>query len=243
MSKAAPKILGIIPARGGSKGVPRKNIKLLAGQPLLAYMLQAALGSKLLTRVVVSSEDEEILAVAKKIGGEKVALKRPSELAEDTTPDVPVLQHAVRALENTSGIQFDFVVMLHATSPFMKSEDIDRALTLLLNDPTADSIVSVFQVNSYHPSKLKKIAGNRILPYIDSLQETTTSRRQDVEPIFKRNGGLYAAKRTVVMDSGTVWGTQVIPYRMPEEQSLEIDSSMDFLLADLWMSHFQQNKK
>ena len=233
------RILAIIPARGGSKGVPRKNIRLLAGKPLLAYMLGAALHSKYLTRVVVSSEDDEVLRVATAYGGETVALKRPVELAADDSPDAPMLQHAIREVEGLDGIVFDYAVQLHATSPFMTAADIDGALKSLLDDPGADSVVSVFQVNSCHPIKLKQIVGNRLEPYVAGFAEQTTSRRQDVVPVYKRNGGLYASKRSVVMDLGRVWGDAVVPYVMPDERSLEIDSATDFLLADLLMRHLQ----
>ncbi|MDD5558634.1 acylneuraminate cytidylyltransferase family protein [Candidatus Methylomirabilis sp.] len=235
------RIVGIIPARGGSKEVPRKNIKLLAGQPLLTYMLSSALGSRYLTRVVVSSDDDEILRVAAEYGGEDVCLKRPRELAEDDSPDVPMLQHAVREIEQRDGVTFDYVVQLHATTPFMTSADIDGAMKTLLDDPEADSGVSVFQVNSYHPIKLKKIVGNRLEQYVEQCEEKTTSRRQDFLPVYKRNGGLYASKRSVVMTLGRVWGDRVLPYVMPDHRSLEIDSPTDFLLADLLMRHIKAN--
>lgn len=233
-------ILAIIPARGGSKGVPRKNIKPLANKPLLFYVLQAALHSKMLTDVVVSSEDNEILQVAESIGGNKVVLKRPHELAEDTTPDVPMLQHAVNTVEKQKNIHFDYVVQLHVTTPFLTSVDIDLAIEKLLQNEQADSVVSVFQVNSYHPIKLKKIVNGKLEQYVEQFTEKTTSRRQDVEPVYKRNGGIYASKREIVMELGRVWGDYVVPYIMPEEKSLEIDSPTDFLLADLLMTHQQK---
>jgi len=236
------RVLGVIPARGGAKGVPRKNIKLLAGKPLLAYMLGAALGSRYFTRVVVSSEDDEILKVAKKYGGLKVPLRRPKELAEDTSPDVPMLQHAVRETERQDGVMFDYVVQLHATTPFMTSGDIDGALTKLFENQKADSVVSVFQVNSYHPIKLKKIVNDKLEQYVEAFEEKTTSRRQDLYPVYKRNGGLYASKRSVVMDLGRVWGDHVLPYVMPDHQSIEIDSQTDFLMADLLMRHMKKQK-
>jgi len=205
-------------------------------------MLGAALGSQYLTRVVVSSEDDEILRVARRYGGKGVPLKRPEELAQDTSPDTPMLQHAVREIEKKDGVMFDYVVQLHTTTPFMTSEDIDGAIQRLLDDPTADSSVTVCQVNSYHPIKMKKIVGDRLAQYVEHLEEKTTSRRQDFHPVYKRNGGLYASKRAVVMDLGRVWGDQVVPYVMPDHKSLEIDSPTEFLLADLLMRHLQQQK-
>jgi D-3-phosphoglycerate dehydrogenase len=229
------KALGIIPARGGSKGVPRKNIRPLGGRPLLHYVLTAALRATRLSRVVVSSDDEEILAVAGGYGAD-VPLRRPAALALDTTPDVPVLQHAVKAIEEIDG-PFDVVVQLHATTPFLSTRDIDGALDALATDPAADSVVSVYALSGFHPRKLKRIEGDRLRPYVEGFEEVSTSRRQDAEPMFKRNGGLYASRRAIVMEHGLVWGENVRPYTMPAERSLEVDTVFDFHMADLLMRH------
>ena len=237
-----PKILAIIPARGGSKSVPRKNIKPLAGKPLLYYILTAALGSKLLTKTVVSSEDDEILAVAEQYGGKEVPLRRPAELAEDTTADIPVLRHAIAEVEAKAGYQFDYVVMLHATTPLVTTEDIDATLQLLIDDPGADSAVSVYQVNDFHPKKLLKIDGGRLSSYVEGFPEPTTSRRQDVVPVYKRNGGIYVSKRHIMVDQGTVWGKIVLPHIMPEDKSVDINSKVDFLFAETLMELRQRGQ-
>lgn len=226
--------MGIIPARGGSKSIPRKNIKLLAGKPLLYYMLKAALGSKLLTNVVVSSEDDEILGVAKKYGGQEVLLKRPAKWAQDKSPDIPVLQHAVRVVEKRLGVTFDIVVMLHATSPLTRPEDIDACVDKLIKTG-AESVVSVYRVNDFHPKKLKKLKGDRLLPYLPDLEEKTTSRRQDVAPVYKRNVAIYASTRNVIMNLGRVWGDDCRAYVMPEELSIDINSAYDFFVAEMLM--------
>jgi len=192
-----------------------------------------------LTRVVVSTEDDEIMQVAESLAGKNVVIRRPQELAQDVSADAPMLQHAVREVEKLDGVTFDYVVQLHATTPFFTAQDIDQALGLVLADPAADSVVSVFQVNSFHPSKLKQICGNRLQQYVEQFEEKTTSRRQDFHPVYKRNGGLYATKREVVMNWGRVWGDHVIPYVMPDYKSLEVDSPIDFFLADLLMKHLK----
>ena len=225
------KVLGIIPARGGSKGVPRKNIKKLAGKPLLAYVLSAALKSRLLTDLVVSSDDSKILAVAKKYGGEKVVLKRPMELAKDNTPDVPVLQHAVRIMEAKNKIRYDLVVMLHATTPLLRTEDIDGCIKKLI-ETKAESVVSVYKVNDANPIKMKKIENDRLVPYVDGFNENTTIRRQDLPPVYRRNAGIYVSKRRVVMEDGKVWGKEVRPFLMPEERSVDINNLLDFYFAE-----------
>lgn len=227
-----PRVLAIIPARGGSKSIPRKNIKIIAGKPLLYWMLNEALESKVLTRVVVSSEDDEILEVARQYGGEKVVLRRPEEYAQDTTPDIPVLQHAVKAIEAEEGYRFDYVVMLHCTSPLILARDIDNVVQKLI-DTHAHSVVSVYEINDFHPKKLMKIEGDRLFPYVPEFLEKTTSRRQDVIPVYKRNGGIYASRREIVMDWGRVWGDDVRAYIMPDEQSVDINSWVDFWAAEM----------
>ena len=238
----SPRILGIIPARGGSKSVPRKNIKLLDGKPLLAYVLGAALKSKYFSRVVVSSEDDEILAIARKFGGDTVSLLRPKELALDTTPDVPMLKHAIEQVEKEEGKPFDYVVQLHATTPFTTTADIDGALKKLLETPDADSIVSVFKINHYHPIKLKKIVHGYVEPYVEGFGEKTTSRRQDLDNVYRRNGGIYASKRSVVMELGRVFGDKCLAYEMPYERSFEVDTKVDFLIADYLMKHLREHE-
>lgn len=235
------RVLGIIPARGGSKSVFRKNIKKLAGKPLLFYVLRAAKKSHFLTDLVVSSEDPEILAVAKKFGGEGVVLKRPIELAQDDTLDVPVLKHAILAMEAKKKIHYDLVVMLHATTPLLRTEDIDGCIEKLMKTD-ADSVVSVYKVADAHPIKMKKIVNDKLLPYIDNFNEDTTVRRQDLPPIYRRNAGIYVSKRKIIMDNGRVWGDDVRPFLMPEERSVDINSLLDFYFAEAAIK-FLKNEK
>lgn len=240
--KNRPFILGIIPARGGSKSIPKKNIAKLGGKPLLFYVLSAALKSSRLSNVLVSSDDDEILAVAKKYGGADVCLKRPEHLALDTTPDVPMLQHAVLCAEKKYGHTFDYVVQLHVTTPFLSSKDIDESLKMLLAHPRADSIVSVYRVPELHPKKLKKIVNGKLEQYVAEMTELTTSRRQDLEPVYKRNAGLYASKRAVVMEKGSVWGDYCLAYEMPRERSFDINNPIDLVVAEAVLKHLERHK-
>ena len=150
-------IVGIIPARGGSKGVPKKNIRPIMGKPLIAYTIEVALESQLLGKVIVSSDDEEIMVVSRQYGAE-VPFTRPAELALDTTPMVPVLQHAVRFLEDRDNIRFDYILLLQPTNPVRQVEDINSALGKLV-ETGADSVISVCQVDNYHPVLMKKNRG------------------------------------------------------------------------------------
>jgi len=227
------KVIGIIPARGGSKAVPRKNIKLLGGKPLLFYMLNSALGSNMLDYVVVSSEDDEILDVAKKYGKKNkklVLIKRPKYLAKDNTFSPPVLEHATRKIEKEKGYKFDYVVMLQVTTPFVTSDDIDRSIKKIIKTK-ADSVVSVHEINDTHPVKIKKIVNDMLLQYVPGLKETIL-RRQDLSLVYKRNGGIYVSKRDVIMKHGLLWGKICRPYIMPPERSVDINNIVDFYTAE-----------
>ncbi|MEK7575794.1 MAG: acylneuraminate cytidylyltransferase family protein [Patescibacteria group bacterium] len=233
------KILGVIPVRGGSKGVPRKNIKLLNGKPLLYYMLTSALKSKTFDYVAVSSEDDEILDIAGRYGKKNkkfILIKRPKNLALDSTPTLPVIQHAVVQLEKEKKIKFDYIVLLHAVSPLTYADDIDKVVEKLIRTK-ADSVVSVYEVpGGYHPVKMKKIVKDRLYQYVPSMPEKSF-RRQDFDSIYKRAGGIYAVKRDVVMKNlfslGFFCGKVTRPYIItPPERAIDIDDEVDFFVAE-----------
>ncbi|MFA5838571.1 MAG: acylneuraminate cytidylyltransferase family protein [Candidatus Paceibacterota bacterium] len=226
-------ILAVITARGGSKGIPRKNIIKFIGKPLLAHVLQKALKSKYITRVVVSSEDNEILSVAKKYGGKEVILKRPEELARDNSLSLPVVQHAVKEVEKKDKVKFDFIILLQPTTPLMTIEDIDNAIEKLIKTK-ADTVVSVCEINDAHPIKIKKIVNDKLVQYVDSMKENIF-RRQDMPKAYKRNGGIYANKRNVVMKENSLYGIEkdCRAYIMPRERSIDINSIEDLYLAEI----------
>ncbi len=233
-----PKILAVIPARGGSKGVPRKNIKLLGGKPLVYYVLTAALKSTLIDYVAVSSEDEEILNIAKKIGKNNkkfILVKRPKSLAKDKTLTVPVVQHALEWVEKNKNLKFDHVAILQVTTPFLNENDIDKSIKKIIKTK-ADSIVSVNEINDTHPVKIKKIVGDALFQYAPGLKETIF-RRQDLPLAYKRNGGIYLSKRDIIMKEGLMWGRVTRPYIMPPERSVDINSIIDFHLAEVILKH------
>jgi len=238
-------ILAVIPARGGSKAVPRKNLRPLGGKPLFAHMLEAALGSTLVSKVAVSSEDTEVLEAARQWGkGKAEVIERPAALAQDDTPSLPVIVHAVEELEKKHGT-FDYVVMLQATTPFVRTEDIDNALKLLMTDGT-DSVFSVCKATSYHPTKIKKItADNRLVQYLEGLTETQFTR-QKLDPVYRRNGGIYAHKRDIVMTKGQLYGSDSLvcrPYVMSEERSVDINSMADFIAAEALLKYLNDGGK
>lgn len=223
-----PKILGVIPARGGSKSVPRKNIALLFGRPLIAYSIVAAQNSRWLTHFLLSSDDEEIMAVARRYGAP--VLERPADLASDTAPTLPVVQHALRQTEAALNLKFDYVVLLQPTTPMRKASDIDAVIEKLVRTE-ADSVVSVCDVAANHPARMRRIVNDQLVE-LPIREPKEMARRQDLEPVFIRNGAVYAVRRAVVLEQNSMIGAVSRPYVMPPEQSVNIDGPLDMLLAE-----------
>ncbi len=218
-------VLGIIPVRGGSKGIPKKNIKPLCGRPLLAYTVDAAQKSQRLTRLVVSTDDEEIATVARELGVEVV--ERPAELATDASPTLPAIQHVLDHLEPHHG-RFDAVFTLQVTSPFRQAEDIDRSIALLKSSG-ADSVIGVVRVYDNHPARIKKIHHDRLEAF--DTPEPEGVRRQDLPPAYLRNGAVYVTRRDVITH-GSLLGEHQCPFEMPAERSINIDEPLDFVFAE-----------
>lgn len=223
-----PSFLGVIPARGGSKGVPRKNIRLLAGIPLIVYTIRAALSCNVITDTVLSTDDPEIRKLAIEYGAQAPFL-RPAELATDMALAVPTVQHAVREMEAIRGRHYDYIAMLQPTTPLRTSEDLSVALNRLIN-LKADGIISVVDVDNWHPMKMKKFQGDRLVNYEQPPVENPT--RQTLPSVYMVNGALYATRRDVFMERNTFQGDFCLGYIMPAERSVNIDSELDFVLAE-----------
>ena len=225
------RVLGLIPARGGSKGVPRKNIRLLYGRPLLAYTAEAALSSERLARVILSTDDEEIAAVGRSCGVE-VPFLRPAELAQDQTPTLPVVQHALRSFEER-GERFDAVCLLQPTNPLRRAEDIDACIALLEQNE-ADTVVSVLAVPAeYNPHWVYfQTADGRL--QLSTGEATPIPRRQDLPPAFHREGSVYVTRCEVVLESQSLYGERLLGYQINPERSVNIDTSEDWERAE-WL--------
>ena len=222
-------VLGIIPARGGSKGIPHKNITLLAGKPLIAWTIQAAQSSLLLNRVIVSTDDNEIALVAKQCGAE-VPFLRPAELAEDDTPGMAPILHAVEWLEENEKYVPDLVMCLQPTSPLRSAEDIDAAIELA-EHKNADAVVSVMPVD-HHPDWMRCVdADGRLIDF--STNDDHATRRQDLPPVYALNGALYLGTRKVLVEQESWYTDKTFAYIMPPERSLDIDTPWHLRLADL----------
>ena len=224
-------ILGIIPARGGSKSIPKKNIRLLAGKPLIAHTIETAKKCKMLTKVIVSTDDNEIAEASKKYGGD-IPFKRPEELAKDDTPMVPVLQHAVSYVEKNENVHVDIIVLLDPTSPFRRIEDIEACIKKL-EDKNADSVVTVCDVEHNPYFVMVRLDDDRLTPLIETDKEIT--RRQDAPKVYRVNAAVYAIKRDVLMNKGKVITDNTLAVIMPQELSAHVDHKVDFEFAEFLM--------
>ncbi len=224
-------ILAVITARGGSKGLPEKNIKLLAGKPLLAYTIETAKQSQLIDHLILSTDSEQIAAVGRE-WGVAVPFLRPAELAQDETPHVPVMQHATEFMEKKLETKFSHLVILQPTSPFRTVDDLDGTIRRLV-ETGADSAVSLVEIKENHPVKAKKLDGNRVLPY--SIPEPEGGRRQDLPRAYKRSAAVYAMRRDLIMIDGRLYGDHIVGYEVPRERSIDIDDELDWLQAEyMW---------
>ncbi|WP_170958923.1 acylneuraminate cytidylyltransferase family protein [Magnetospirillum sp. 15-1] len=221
-------LLAIIPARGGSKGVPRKNIRMVGGKPLLAWSIEAARASRAVSRVVVSTDDAEIAEIARQYGAE--VLMRPAGLAADDSPTLAVLRHVTAHLAEAEGWRADAILTLQPTSPLRTARHIDEAWALFAADATADSLVSCIAVpHIFHPrSVMRRNRDGYLEPYLADLQPT---RRQDKEAVFARNGAALYITRADRLDS-YVFGGRLLCYMMEEADSVDIDTEDDLRRAD-----------
>ena len=227
-------VLGIITARGGSKGVPGKNLKLLAGRPLLAYTVDSARACLALDRVILSTEDETIAAAGRSLGVE-VPFIRPAELSRDDTPHLPVIQHAAAWMRDQQGYRPDAVMVLQPTSPLRTAADISAAIALL-ESSGADSVVSVSEVPTHsHPSRTLRVdaTGHAVLFATGEPVRKRINRRQDLPDAWVMNGAIYAC-RTATLDGPdpSLYGDRVVAYRMPHERSISIDDMNDWAEAE-----------
>lgn len=228
------KILALILARGGSQRVPRKNIKLLGGKPLIQYTLDTAKKSKYINRIIVSTDDEEIAKVAKKYGAE-VPFMRPKEISQSDSTELQAFEHALKWLKENEGYEPDLIVKLFPTSPFRRVESIDKCVELMIANPDADSVRSVRKCTE-HPYKMWKIEGNRLQPLISWEQkpkDAHTLSYQVLPPVYVNNASIDVTKPSTILNKKSITGTEIVPYVMGEIESHDINDPLDFHLAEL----------
>ena len=223
-------ILAVIPARGGSKGIPRKNIVKIGGRPLIDYTIKPALQVNRINHVIVSTEDEEIASISRGLGVE-VPFMRPNHLAVDQAQSAPVVIDALYRMEEINNIKYDAVLMLQPTSPLRTSKHIEKALDLFFSQE-CDSVVSVVSVGGTHPFRMKRLVDDRLVNYID--QGFWDMRpRQELPPVYIRNGSIYLIERDVLINKGQMIGEKCLGMVMGDKESINIDTPLDLKLAEL----------
>jgi CMP-N,N'-diacetyllegionaminic acid synthase len=228
------KVLALIPARGGSKGLPGKNIRPLCGKPLITWSIEKAKLSKYLDMVLVTTDSLEIAEIAKAAGAH-VPFLRPAEFATDHSSTYDALRHALDFLREHEGRTFDYVVLVEPTSPLREDGDIDHMLVQLVGNATDfDSIISVGEVDE-HPSIVKRLNGPRLEPFCPDLPQTT--RRQDNEPAYFPYGVAYIAKTEVLLAENTFYTRRCTYFKIKRYQNYEIDDVYGFLSVESIMKH------
>jgi len=223
------KILGLIPARGGSKSIPGKNIKLLGGRPLLEYTYDAAKNAKGISRLILSSDDDNIIAIGKELGLE-VPFKRPKELAEDDTPTLKVIQHALSYFA-TQEIYFDAVCLLQVTNPFKTTQFIDEAIAKFKKE-NCDALISVSKVPEIYNPHWVFIPNSNNLLKLAMKEDEIISRRQDLPVAYHRDGAIYITKSKVILDKNTLYGNTLTYIDSPMECNVNIDTFEDWKKAE-----------
>lgn len=228
------KVLGVVTARGGSKGLPGKNLKPLAGKPLIAHTIAAAVASNALDRIILSTDDEAIAEIGRGLGCE-VPFLRPAELAADDTPHLPVMQHAVRWMADHAGYHPDAVMILQPTSPLRSADDI-RASVELLDRSGADSVLSASEIPSHaHPLRALRVddTGAAVLFVTGEGVRHRINRRQDLPAAWVMNGAIYICRtRVLFADPPSLYGDRVVVHRMPATRGLSIDDAHDWAEAE-----------
>jgi CMP-N-acetylneuraminic acid synthetase len=231
------RVVALVTARGGSKTVPRKNLKLLGGKPLIGWSIEAARLSKHVARTILSTDDEEIAATGRAYGAEAPFL-RPGELAQDTSSHISVAQHAIRWLRE-HGDDPDYILLLQPTSPFRTSEDIDAAVALAdARRPVA--VISVCEMER-HPFLGKRIENGMLMDFLP--WPASYPRRQDLGQAYALNGAIYLNRTASLMNDATFHPAGSLAYIMPPERSMDLDTPWDFHVAELIMKDLHERRR
>lgn len=224
------KIVATICARGGSKGIPRKNIRLLCGQPLLVHTIEAAKKCKLINRIIVSTDDHEIAEIAREAGAE-VPFLRPKELALDNTAKLPVIKHAIQFLESQEGYRADIIVDLDPTSPLRTEKDIEACIRMVMTGE-ADNVISVTEARKNPYFNMVEIIDGKVqlVKQLDHL----IMRRQEAPEVYDLNASIYVWKRDTLMDNDTIYLENTGIYLMPR-WAIDIDDETDFELVEFML--------
>lgn len=226
------KVLAVVPARGGSKGIPKKNIRQLAGKPMISYTLEEAKKSKYLDRVIVSTDDHEIADICRGFGAE--VMSRPSEFATDTAPTELALIHVVETLKQNEGYEADAVVTLEPTSPLRTHELIDRCIETLLNTD-CDSVISV--------TETKECFGRIVDGQFDYLLKHQRRRRQEREPLYKESSTVYVTRTETLIRLRSVIGERLYAVIASDDEAIDINTPLDLVIVDAVMQWKRQGNQ
>lgn len=223
------KVLGLLPARGGSKGIPEKNVRPLHGRPLIAWAAEALCSSSSVHRAICSTDDMEI-AKAAAASGLEVPWMRPAEFSQDSSLVVDVILHALEALAREGDINYDYVALVQATSPTVTTADIDAAVSMAIAKQ-ADTVVTGFHVGQRHPATMFSLSAENQVSWLLN-EEQRMSRRQDLPDYFIRTGLVYVVSTETLMQQRSIYGERIFCLVVPEERALTIDEERDFQMAE-----------
>lgn len=234
-----PEVLAVVLARGGSKGIPRKNLAQVGGIPLVGHSIRHALASPSISRVIVSTEDEEIAQVSREYGAE-VPFLRPRELAEDDVFDHPVFCHVLKTLNDTTGYAPALVVHLRPTSPFRRVEWLEESIALLASHPDADSVRSVSKP-SQHPYRIFRIGDDGFLQPLMGHEHPMPFllRRQDLPPVYHYNCVVDVTRPATILEKGSMTGDRMLPYIIPADEVIDVDTRRDLEIAAFLMERMR----
>jgi len=228
------RILGIIPARGGSKGVPRKNIRLVDGQPLISYSIEKAKQSNFLTDVIVSTDSEDIIKVAIEYGCDY--LKRTEENAKDNS----IIESAIFEVLNSVVDSYDVIILLQPTAPIREIEDIDNVIKMFIDDDKLECVVSVVELEDIHPARMYNLDENLLMLPLD--KDLERRRRQDLKPVYIRNGAIYAIKTESLYKYQKLILKSKKAYVMPESKWANVDTERDLLITEVLIKEWKKGK-
>ena len=232
-------ILGIIPARAGSKGLRHKNMKLFCGKPLISWTVEAALKSKYIDKVIVSTDSQDIAKIVNQYG-ELAPFIRPTFLSTDTALSIDVIRHVCEYSKQQYSKEYDYIALLEPTSPLRETTDIDNAI-FKLNTKNVSSVVGISKTESQNPAFLVKKNAKDFISWYDTSQSIGI-RRQEVDPIFYLEGSIYVSDRNKLFEENSFYHDETIGYVMSKDKSLEIDDEFDFIMAEALMRHRIENK-
>jgi len=234
--KSGNKVLGVIPARGGSKSIPKKNISKLNGKPLIFYTIEQAKKSSLLDKFIVSTDSKEIASIAKNYNVE-VPFLRPKELSKDDTGSVDVVLHALNFMEKKDNTQYDFVVLLQPTNPLRSFALIDEAINIIKNN-NIDSVVSIVDVGANHPHRMYSLnSKNQLKPFVKNLKNQMMPR-QKLPSIYIRSGDIYVIKKNILIKKKSLIGDNTYGFVVDANETVNIDEKVDLDIARLKLKNF-----